>query len=244
MMTQKITLYCLPFAGGGSYSYRSFKQYLPDFITMIPIELPGRGKRGKEPLLTNLEQLADDVFYQVRRDGIKQPYAIFGHSMGACLGYLVTQRICQARLPPPSHLFVSGYQGPSMKRKKLVRHDLPKAEFMAMLKDFEGLPTEVLAHPELIDFFEPVLRADFKADDLWIYRPTSPVDVPITVLWGTEDKDVNYTRLLAWQQASLQPIVIKQFKGGHFFIFEHVQQICRLFSRVQSVSTVSRREIA
>jgi surfactin synthase thioesterase subunit len=231
MVTQKRTLYCLPFAGGGSYSYRSFKQYLPDFITMIPIELPGRGKRSKEPLLTDLEQLADDVFYQLQRDGIKQPYAIFGHSMGACLGYLVTQRICQAGLPLPSHLFVSGHQGPSLKRKETVRYDLPKTKFIAMLKDLEGSPKEVLEHPELIEFFEPVIRADFKAVEQWIYQPVAPVDVPITIFWGTEDKEVDYARVLAWQQVSLQPLVIKQFSGGHFFIFEHVQQICPLLSQ-------------
>jgi len=81
-----------------------FKKHLPEFINLKPIELPGRGKRIKEPLLTNLDLMTEDVLRTLQDDGLIQPYAIFGHSMGAYLGYLVTQRLTQANLPLPLHL--------------------------------------------------------------------------------------------------------------------------------------------
>jgi len=109
----KITLYCLPFAGGHSLSYRDFQANVDENILIKPLELPGRGKRIREPLLTNLEAMADDVFQQVISDLNGQLYAIYGHSMGAILGYLLTKRLVNAGKPAPLHLFVSGRKTPA-----------------------------------------------------------------------------------------------------------------------------------
>ncbi len=106
--TQKITLYCLPYAGGHSLSYRDFQANVAENILIKPLELPGRGKRIKEPLLTNLETMVDDLFQQIQNELNDKPYAIYGHSMGTLLGYLLTKRILNAGKPAPLHLFVSG----------------------------------------------------------------------------------------------------------------------------------------
>lgn len=230
-MTQpKTTLYCLPFAGGNSYSYRIFKEHLPDFINLNPIELPGRGKRLKEPLLTHLDWMTEEVLRQLQSDDLTRPYAIFGHSMGACLGYLVTHRLIQAQLPPPQHLIVSGRHAPSVPKVE-NKHQLPKPQFIAKLRELEGCPPEILEHSELMDFFEPLLRADFQAVETWIYHPQPPLKVPLTVLRGTQDKEANYSEVLPWQQECVQPMVFKEFQGGHFFIFERVQEVCQVISQ-------------
>lgn len=231
-MTQpQITLYCLPFAGGNSYSYRIFKKHLPEFINLKPIELPGRGKRIKEPLLTNLDLMTEDVLRTLQDDGLTQPYAIFGHSMGAYLGYLVTQRLTQANLPLPLHLIVSGHHAPSVPTTEF-KYQLSKSQFVAKLRELEGCPPEILEHAELIDFFEPLLRADFQAVETWSYRPQSPLTLPLTVLRGIQDQEANYTEVLAWQRECVQPLVLKEFPGGHFFIFEQVQEVCQLISQI------------
>ncbi|MCK5524983.1 MAG: hypothetical protein KAI83_17790 [Thiomargarita sp.] len=79
-----------------------------------------------------------------------------------------------------------------------------------------GLPPEILEHTELMDFFEPIVRADFKALETYIYQSASPFDIPITILHGLADKEVAYQDLLPWQQESCQPIAIKTFSGGTF----------------------------
>jgi surfactin synthase thioesterase subunit len=227
----KITLYCLPFAGGHTLSYRDFQANVAENILIKPLELPGRSKRIREPLLTNLEAMADDVFQQVISDFNGQLYAIYGHSMGATLGYLLTKRLVNAGKPAPLHLFVSGRKAPSVVNDEPPKHQRPKQAFLNHINELGGLPPELLEDTEVMDFLEPILRADFQAIETYIYQPSSPFDIPISILHGLADKEVAYQDLLPWQQESRQPIAIKTFAGGHFFIFEHLFQLGQLFSR-------------
>jgi surfactin synthase thioesterase subunit len=232
LVKPEITLYCLPFAGGNAFSYRHFQAHLADAIQVIALELPGRGKRFKEPLLTTMEAMIVDMFLQIQK-GItpNNPYAIYGHSMGALLGYELTRYILYANLPPPQHLFFSGRRAPSVPDDLPLKHSLPKEEFMKAVKDLGGCPPELLAHQELTDLFEPILRADFQAIETYVYTPASPINVPITLLHGSDDEEVTYDQLLPWQQETRQQLIIQSFLGDHFFIFEHLAQIGRLLSQ-------------
>jgi len=228
----KIILYGLPFAGGNSLSFRGLQAHLVDTIQMKAIDLPGHGKRVRETLLTHLETIVDDIFSQIQPELDKHPYAIYGHSLGAALGHLLIRRIVNQNLSTPMHFFVSGRRAPSVKQTTPFRHCLPKAEFISMLRKLGGSPPELLEHDELIDFFEPILRADFQALETHEYHQTHPFNIPLTILHGMNDKEVSYHDLLPWQQETTQPISIKQFSGDHFFIFQHFFQIGQLFSQI------------
>jgi len=104
-------LFCFPFAGGSYYSYYPLKRFLNPRINLIPLDLPGHGRRMQEPLLSDLNDMCNDVYKQI--DGeLDNPYAFLGHSMGALIGYLLTQKITRMGFPGPSHLFATGRQGP------------------------------------------------------------------------------------------------------------------------------------
>jgi len=224
-----INLYCLPYAGGRALSYRDFQAHVSNLILIKPLELPGRGKRVREALLTDSEAMIDDLFAQVQNDG--QTYAIYGHSLGSLLAYLLTRRIISAGLPAPRHLFLSGGKAPSVLRDQRARYKLPKHEFINCVKSLGGIPREILEEPELIDFIEPILRADFQALETYVYHPTAPFDIPITILHGLSDIEVAYRDLLAWQQETSQHIDINVFQGGHFFIFDHLAELGQLFNQ-------------
>lgn len=228
--TKKIILYCLPFAGGNSYLYRSFKKHFYDFIEMIPIELPGRGRRSHEPLSTHLETLAEDVSHQIQQRGKYPLYAIFGHSMGASLSYLTSHQLLLKNFPLPQHLFLSGRQAPSVLKQENPRYNLPKKEFFMMLNKLEGCPKELLKNETLINLFEPILRVDFKAVETWNDQDLPPLDIPMTILLGTDDKEMNEAEALAWRKETLHPMTIKRFLGGHFFIFDHIPKVCQSIS--------------
>jgi surfactin synthase thioesterase subunit len=229
--SSKIILYALPFAGGNAISYRAFHAYIPDFILFKPLDFPGRGKRAREPLFTELNAIVEDLFTQIQEEIKTQTYAIYGHSMGAQLGYSLTRRILHTGLPAPRHLFFSGRRGPSVANKKPPKHQLPKAEFFSHLRDLGGCPREILEDTMLMDFFEPILRADFKVLETHIHQPVPPFDIPMTILGGLKDDEVTYEDLQAWQCETSQLIKIKQFPGDHFFIFDHSPQLCQLFAQ-------------
>lgn len=227
-MKDKINLYSIPYAGGSFYAYRKFESYMADFIHLITLELPGRGKRFQESLLTDVHAMVEDLFHQIQKS-LNEPYAIYGHSLGALLGYLLVKRIVSQGLSKPVHLFFSGRQGPSLIRGRKL-HLLPKKALIEQLILFGGIPDELLREKELIDFFEPIIRVDFKAHETYQYEESQPVSVPLTVLVGLDDKETTYEEALTWQVITTKKITVRQFPGGHFFIFKNLVEITRIFS--------------
>lgn len=86
-------LFCIPQAGMGAWVYHSWCQTLPqDRVMVLPIELPGRNSRLKEPCATDLRALAKDILTEgveplLRTREQCPPYAVFGHSLGAWIAF-------------------------------------------------------------------------------------------------------------------------------------------------------------
>lgn len=190
---------------------------------MEGLELPGRGRRGLEPLCTSLDDLADDVSRQIEQRGVTRPYALYGHSMGALLAFLAAHRLRAAGFARPQALFLSGSSAPSA-REVRRRHLLPPAEFKTMLRELGGCPPQVLDDPELLDFFEPILRADFKAVETWQRSDRPPLDIPLVVMSGLED-DSDAGDAGGWASETTAECRLLEFSGDHFFILRHWDQI-------------------
>lgn len=227
-----IRLFCLPFAGGSCYSFYPFKEHLDSRIRLTPIELPGHGRRMREPLLTDLGDMCSDVYRQIR-DELCEPYAVLGHSMGATLGYLLCRKIASVGAPKPLHLFASGRQGPPCPSRHKNVHLLPQKDFIAHLLSYGGIPDEVLKEKDLLELFEPILRADFQALGNYVYAEEPPLDVATTVLLGTADT-TSYEDAVTWQRVTRKNMTMHRFPGGHFFIFDNIQDIGRMVSETVS----------
>ncbi|MBB6131822.1 thioesterase II family protein [Mucilaginibacter lappiensis] len=225
-----INLICFPYAGGSKYSYLSLESIAPPNIKFIPIEPPGRGDRLMEPLLLDINSMVEDLFNQIIVH-IDKPYVIFGHSMGALLGYLVAKKIEENNFPLPQRLIVTGCEGPSVKdENKKLRSTLPPDKFIEELKILGGIPNEVFEDASFINFFEPILRADFKAIEDYKYLKRSSLNVPFTVLFGS-DEDFSFEEAFSWQDESNFEVDVIQLPGDHFFIFKHEKQIIDLIQK-------------
>jgi surfactin synthase thioesterase subunit len=225
----KINLFLFPFAGGSIYSYTKYKEVAPPQLKLIPLELPGRGKRLNQPLLTSSDAMVEDLFNQIK-PLLNEPYAFYGHSMGTLLAYLVTKRIIREGLNPPVYLFMTGRFGPAAEDPDPPNHSLPKEAFRKKLKEMGGSPDELLADEALMDFFEPFLRADFQAIEEYRYEPTEPFDIPILACIGKEER-ITHDLAMTWQKETTRPVEIRWFSGPHFFIFNHAPEIMRLMAQ-------------
>ncbi|MEL7003524.1 MAG: alpha/beta fold hydrolase [Bacteroidota bacterium] len=225
---KEVTLFCLPFAGGSRYSYRELAKLATHNIQVTPIEIPGRGSRINEPLLDDCISVVDDIFHQIK-DELDTPYAIYGHSMGTLLGYVLVQRILQEQVRRPICLFFSGGPGPSSRGYRPDYHDLPADQFFEKIKQLGGIPDEIAKDRKLLAYFEPVLRADFKVTETYNYIQTRPFDIPIVVMIGTEE-DITKEQALSWQLETTYELEFYQFQGGHFFLYDHTFNIMKLIS--------------
>jgi surfactin synthase thioesterase subunit len=231
----KVKLLCFPFAGGSKYSYNLYARATPRSVQIIPVEYPGRGARFKETLMTDIKQIVEDCFQRIK-EYTSERYAIYGHSMGSVVAYLLTKKIIEHELPPPVHLFVSGRGGPSFVDAMPARSLLAKDKFIEALKVLGGSPEEVLNDDGLMNFFEPIFRADFRALETYQYEDTEPLNIPITLMSGTEEY-LTKDHINAWQRETTFPIDFKLFPGNHFFIFNHAAEIMKIITQRTIPST-------
>src|SRR5436305_7322096 len=90
-----LRLFCFPYAGGSSSVFAAWWRSLPNFVQLAPVQLPGRGNRISERPWRKLDQLADAIVEDLLPVFKEKPFAIFGHSMGATLGFEVARRLAQ-----------------------------------------------------------------------------------------------------------------------------------------------------
>lgn len=234
-----VVLYCFPYAGGNAWSYRPLTACCPPDLAVTGIELPGHGRRSGEAPCRDLETLADDGFAQLRPAIARGPYALFGHSMGALLAYLCALRIHQAALPLPQALFLSGQAAPGL-AGETRRHRLPRDEFLRMLETLGGCPPELLQEKELIDYFEPILRADFEAVETWRPRQQeSALPIPIILFRGSGE-DLAPEATLAWSRHTTAGFELHRLEGGHFFIQNQWHAIASIITSTLNTRTAEQ----
>jgi len=225
VIKDKIALFTIPFAGGNRFSFNRFNRYLEDDFDIYHLELAGRGERISEELMSNIYEIRDDLFRQIE-DRIDGEYIIYGHSLGGLLGYLLILLLEEKGLPRPLKFIVSGRANPCM-RPPFIRYNLAKDDFIKSLKKLGGMPSEFFNHSELFDFFEPILRADFKAVEKFDFSETRKIGTKISLLYG-ENESFSKEEALRWRDFSYQNINFYQFEGGHFFIFDQIEEICNI----------------
>src|ERR1044072_6545615 len=106
-----IRLFCFPYAGGAATIFRVWQSGLPAQVEVCPVQLPGRGRRLKEPAYTNVHTLVQEVA-QGLFPFLGKPFAFFGHSMGASISFELARYLRREHNLMPRHLFLSGRRAP------------------------------------------------------------------------------------------------------------------------------------
>lgn len=234
-MKKKYSLFCFPFAGGNRYSFRALEQAFWEDWDIRVMEYPGRGDLIKMSLISDLNKLVDELYQRIIPQLNNNEFAFYGHSMGALVATLLCRKITENKLPSPQHLFITGSPGPSsIFRQKRSYHLLGKKEFWECVKKLNGFPEEIFASKQLLDFYEPILRSDFKASETFVYQSQDPLSVRFTVITGSLE-EMSPEEIHCWQQESRFPIDFRVLYGDHFFIYKHVSTIARLMkSKIKS----------
>jgi len=211
-----LRLVCFPYAGGGAQVYRTWPDALSAEIELLSIALPGRDARLREPLFRSMPPLVAALTDAIG-GAIQPPFAIFGHSFGALLGFAFALELRRRGLTQPVQLFASGRRAPQLPEPRPMR-DLPEPEFLAGLRRLGGIPDSVFDEPELMDYFLPILRADFAVTETTVLTADPPLDYPIVALGGTDDDRASPDELDGWRIHTAAGFDRELFPGGHFFL--------------------------
>ncbi|MDX6364022.1 MAG: hypothetical protein QOC85_3032, partial [Streptomyces sp.] len=179
------TLLCLPHAGGAARAFASLAAALPGAARTTLLELPGHGSRMAEPLRDDFAAVMEDL---VRGSAAHTtgPYVLLGHSMGAAFAYEIG-RYWSALGRPPAGVVVVGRNGPTARRILPDLHTLAAPAFLESVRRLGGTPPQLFEHPELVELFVPVLRADFTISETYTPLPGPPLACPLWVCAGVDD---------------------------------------------------------
>lgn len=228
----ELRMFCFPYAGGSAQIFASWWRSLPNFVQVVPVQLPGRGSRISEMPWRKIDQLADAIADDLLPVFKEKPFVFFGHSMGATLGFEVSRRLTDAHQILPEFFLISGQRAPHIPDDEPPTYDLPKDEFIEELKRLNGTPEEVIQSKELMELLEPILRADFEAIQRYQYLPAPPLGIPFVVMGGEDDWEVKREYLEGWRMHTTGSFSLQMFQGDHFFLHSQKEAVMRYISQV------------
>jgi len=229
-----LTLFCFPCAGASASVYFSWRRNAPQWLRIVPVELPGRGARLAQPLLRDFEQVVLQLTDQLLPD-FSQPFAFFGHSFGALIAYGVALELRKRGRIAPSALIVACCSAPSRRDdERLTKLDTDDA-IVEELRNLKGTPPELFEHSEMLRITVDVASADFAACRSFKRGDAPPLDTDIFVYGGADD-DVTEESLDAWRLESSRRTTVEIFAGGHFFLREHESLfLANLFEKMRKI---------
>lgn len=219
-----LRLFCFAHAGGSAQVFRRWQASLPRQVELCPFELPGRGQRLREKPYTRMDELVPVIASEIA-ETLGQPFALFGHSLGACIAFELAQYVKAHFGKEPAHLFISGKSAPHLPPTQPPVYNLPEAEFRAEVIRLNGTPREILENPEAMSLLEPILRADFELIETYQYRVGPKLSCPIKAFGGLEDSDALMDDLSEWKHYTSSSFSLSMMPGDHFFINKSERQL-------------------
>jgi pyochelin biosynthetic protein PchC len=216
-------LVCLPHAGGSASFFHSWGHALGSDTEVVAVRYPGRQERIAEALFTEMEPLAEAVT-EALLPLCDTPLVLFGHSMGASLGYEVALRLQQRHGIPPAVLMVSCRKAPHL----LTPRTAPLGdddELVAEVKRLGGTDTALLDDPDLRELILPAIRADFSIVSAYTARPGEPLDCPVVGYVGDSDPDVDVDGVRGWERIAPKGFDLKVLPGGHFYLVDRRDEL-------------------
>lgn len=217
---QPLTLLCLPCAGASATMYLRWRRRLPAWVTLVPVELPGRGARMGEDFVHDFERLVARLCDEHLPSMRVGRFALFGHSMGALLAYGMARRLRSIGEPLPALLAVSASAAPSRRDTQRYAGRQDDASLMADLREQGGTPQEVFDSPELLRLTLDTLAADYRVCGSFERGDAPPLPVPLCAFAGRHD-GIDARSVDAWSRETSRAFTLDWFDGGHFFLRQH-----------------------
>jgi surfactin synthase thioesterase subunit len=237
------SIFVFPYGGGSASSYRSYAGgFPPDIARVVPVEIPGHGKRAHEEFARSIQECAALTLQQI--DTMAEEYILHGHCMGALLAFEAIKLIEAGGGRLPRFMVASGRNAPGHANEWLHRAaGLDDRGLFEELQELGGIPKGLsfaMAQP-----FLAVIRNDqamFRDYDPGVTR----ISVPILALAGRDDKMTNAAALADWGGYTSSFLSIEWLDGQHYFILGQpdrvalcIEDFCELVDSRASVESRS-----
>ena len=175
----------LPHAGGTCRLFRGWERLLPQDTQLLALRYPGREARLTHAPFRRMSDLVEQILSATLFLEDMDLY-LFGHSMGALVGYAVCQEMKARGRRAPSGLVVSSSRPPWGTPESAPIRTRSEAGLCEELLALDGTPPEILKDPATRDLVLSPLRADYELLETWTPME-GPIDSPIHEIHGDAD---------------------------------------------------------
>ncbi|PCE22667.1 hypothetical protein BWP39_23595 [Paraburkholderia acidicola] len=215
-------IFLLPYAGGSVSGYRPYVADFPEHVgVVVPVEIPGRGKRSHENFATSIPECAAVTVDQL--ESVEEDYILHGHCMGALLAFEVIKLLEARGRRLPRFMVSSGRNAPKYRTNWSQQvAGLDDEQFFYALKEVGGVPRGL--NFAMSRQFLIVIRHDqaMSRD----YDPgETKISVPILALAGRDDGMTNAAALAEWQNYTSDFVSVQWLEGQHYFIFDQAREV-------------------
>jgi medium-chain acyl-[acyl-carrier-protein] hydrolase len=216
--TAGLRLFCFPPAGAGVSAFRGWWDALTVNVEICCIRAPGRETRHRESPISDVRELADAIAAEMC-GWLDRPYVVYGHSVGALIGFEVIRALRARQAPLPIRLLVGGSRAPHLPHTDPPMHALSDDEFFREVRRrYEAEPGLIPEDREMRQLIVTPLRGDFRALETYKYVAGLPLDCPISAFGGRSDPMVTRDQLDAWRSHTSTEFDLEMLLGGHIFL--------------------------
>lgn len=221
-------LFCFHYAGGSPYTYAVWQKYIAEDIDVFPFQMAGHCGRSCEKCSRSIEDAAREAAHEISRFTDKR-ILFTGHSMGGVLAYYTAYLLKKHHGITVEKLFITASL-PDL--GSCIRYEYGSSEkysdedFSKMLMEFGAVDTKVADAKIFKEKYLPLIRSDFSLIEKYHADPQNVIDSDITVFCGDCDKIVGRAECSEWKRYTNGNVSIKEYSGDHFFIKQHIQEIC------------------
>ncbi|MCX4807324.1 alpha/beta fold hydrolase [Streptomyces sp. NBC_01214] len=214
----RMRLLCLPHAGGSAGFFHTWRAAFGDDVEVLAVRYAGRQERIAEEPLTDLEEIADAISADLL-PYLDVPLAIFGHSMGASVGYEIAIRLEARHHVVPELLMVSCCKAPHLRTTREAGFGTDE-ELLAEVVRLGGTDAVLLDDPDLRELTLPAIRADFTAVARYTARRGVPLACPVVGYVGDNDPDITAAHVAGWADIAPKGFDFRVLPGGHFYLVD------------------------
>lgn len=218
-------LYCFTFAGGTAAFFNQLEETCAGRIDFVKLEYPGHGSRHREKLCDTFQELAVDLYGQLKESFSGGDYALMGYSMGS-IAVLETLRYLmgQEELPYPRRVFIAAHEPRTMVGlDKYNTEDLDEFVKSRTIL-FGGVPRQLVNNRSFWRMYLPLYKADYLMIGRYDFEHlVYTTDIPAVVFYS--EQDTPRAQMEPWKRYFTGDCEFVEYTGSHFFINEHYREM-------------------
>jgi pyochelin biosynthesis protein PchC len=211
-------LIVLPHAGAGASACHKVAAAI-ESAEVWAVQLPGRESRLTEPVYTEMRAAAAALGADLA-PCLDRPYGVYGHSLGAVLGFELCLDLTDRALLPEFFFPAASRAPAAWQWPDGLTADLAADDLLSYAQRLGGTPEEVLQNEQFREIVLHSLRADLALGSVYRPDPADRLSCPVTAFYGTSDPAIQEDVIRHWAAATAGPFRLRAIHGGHLFLIE------------------------